>query len=168
MNFSIITGISQRKAEQKLLIFGSSEKISQGWTAIHGGGGQCDKSSIFTVENAVNHESPKKKRRQAKKAKIPQKLVENRKQEIIASLDKVADMTQSVVKGIPRVNTGSKRGSSFRGVSVNGKKWQVSLQLPDLSVKITYSNYPTQCLNMLIIGYGHGLRQETLLRRHQR
>ena len=94
---------------------------------------ECDKSSNFTAENAVDPEMPKRKRRQTKKAKIPQKLVENRKQEIIASLDKVTDMAQNVVKGIPRVNTGSKRGSSFRGVSVNGKKWQVSLQLPSNS-----------------------------------
>lgn len=96
---------------------------------------ECDISKNFTAQNAVNHEIPKKKRSQAKKAKIPQKLVENRKQEIITSLDKVSDMDESVVKGIPRVSTGSKRGSNFRGVSVNGKKWQVSLQLPSIYVQ---------------------------------
>jgi hypothetical protein len=52
-------------------------------------------------------------------------LIENRRREIISSLEKVTDGSQVVIESIPRVYTGSKRGSNFRGVSVNGKKWQV-------------------------------------------
>eukprot|EP00344_Euplotes_crassus_P003639 CAMPEP_0197004096 /NCGR_PEP_ID=MMETSP1380-20130617/18941_1 /TAXON_ID=5936 /ORGANISM="Euplotes crassus, Strain CT5" /LENGTH=179 /DNA_ID=CAMNT_0042422779 /DNA_START=272 /DNA_END=811 /DNA_ORIENTATION=- len=59
------------------------------------------------------------------KAKIPQKLIENRRREILSSLKKVTDPSKEVIKAVPRISTGSKRGSSFRGVSVNGKKWQV-------------------------------------------
>ena len=84
-------------------------------------------SPNFTTQNVEKNESLlKRKKREMKKAKIPQKLIENRRQEIIASLSKIVSEEETVVHGIPRVNTGSKRGSNFRGVSVNGKKWQVS------------------------------------------
>ena len=68
----------------------------------------------------------KPRRKAMKKAKIPQNLIENRKQEILTSLEKVSDASDEVIKAVPRISTGSKRGSNYRGVSVNGKKWQVS------------------------------------------
>ena len=68
----------------------------------------------------------KTKKRGGKKAKIPQKLIENRRQEIITSLGKITEASSEVIKAVPRISTGSKRGSNYRGVSVNGKKWQVS------------------------------------------
>lgn len=73
----------------------------------------------------------KTRKRELNKTKIPQKLIENRRQEIIASLDKIKEEDEVVIQSIPRVYTGSKRGSNFRGVSVNGKKWQVSTRLPN-------------------------------------
>ena len=82
--------------------------------------------SNFTVENAHPEKYQKKRRKLANKAKIPQNLIENRKQEIISSLEKIED-SNKVIEGIPRVYTGSKRGSNYRGVSVNGKKWQVNI-----------------------------------------
>jgi hypothetical protein len=72
-------------------------------------------------------QAQKKKARNLNKTKIPQKLIENRRQEILSSLSKVDDEAQIVVKSVPRISTGSKRGSHFRGVSVNGKKWQVRI-----------------------------------------
>jgi hypothetical protein len=86
-------------------------------------------SQKFTSQNVVNNQvqPQKKKTRNLNKEKIPQKLIENRRQEILASLAKVTDQAQTVVKSVPRVSTGSKRGSHFRGVSVNGKKWQVRI-----------------------------------------
>jgi hypothetical protein len=44
----------------------------------------------------------------------------------MTSLSKITDLDKVVIENIPRAHTGSKRGSNFRGVSVNGKKWQVS------------------------------------------
>ena len=83
--------------------------------------------SLITSENMGQPDgcSKNKKKKDSEKTKIPQKLIDNRRQEIISSLDKIFDLEQVVVHGIPRVYTGSKRGSNFRGVSVNGKKWQV-------------------------------------------
>jgi hypothetical protein len=68
-----------------------------------------------------------KKKKSATKVKIPQKLIDNRRQEIVDSLHKIPDDDQIVINGVPRAFTGSKRGSNFRGVSVNGKKWQVRI-----------------------------------------
>uniref|UniRef100_A0A7S3J5K1 AP2/ERF domain-containing protein n=1 Tax=Euplotes harpa TaxID=151035 RepID=A0A7S3J5K1_9SPIT len=84
-------------------------------------------SPCLTSENIEDSPSAMKKtrKRELNKTKIPQKLIENRRQEIIASLDKIKEEDEVVIQSIPRVYTGSKRGSNFRGVSVNGKKWQV-------------------------------------------
>ena len=81
----------------------------------------------ITAENLESDHanSKKSKKRDVVKVKIPQKLIDNRRQEIISSLKKITDNEQVVIESIPRVYTGSKRGSNFRGVSVNGKKWQV-------------------------------------------
>lgn len=83
--------------------------------------------ALLTSENMGQWDGSlkNKKKRDSDKAKIPQKLIDNRRQEIISSLEKISNEEQIVVHGIPRVYTGSKRGSNFRGVSVNGKKWQV-------------------------------------------
>lgn len=95
------------------------------------------KSSNLTAQNVEKQDSLKTKKRETKKVKIPQKLIDNRRQEIIASLNKIADEQEVVIKNIPRVNTGSKRGSNFRGVSVNGKKWQVCTIISIKYAKIT-------------------------------
>jgi len=67
----------------------------------------------------------KRRRKTGNKTKIPQKLIESRLQEIHSSLEKISNPSTIVIKAVPRAFTGSKRGSNFRGVSVNGKKWQV-------------------------------------------
>jgi hypothetical protein len=77
-----------------------------------------------------------KKKKSATKVKIPQKLIDNRRQEIIDSLHKIPDDDQVVINGVPRAFTGSKRGSNFRGVSVNGKKWQVRNILPNIYYRL--------------------------------
>jgi hypothetical protein len=77
-----------------------------------------------------------KKKKCVNKVKIPQKLIDNRRQEIVDSLAKIPDDDQIVIKGVPRAFTGSKRGSNFRGVSVNGKKWQVRILLPKIYYRL--------------------------------
>ena len=82
--------------------------------------------TLLTSENMGQSENcMKNKKKDSNKTKIPLKLIDNRRQEIISSLEKIIDSDHVVVHGIPRVYTGSKRGSNYRGVSVNGKKWQV-------------------------------------------
>jgi len=88
----------------------------------------CNSENVAS-EKAQSMDNNKRRRKQTNKDKIPEKLIENRKQEIIASLEEIKDLEKTVISGIPRVYTGSKRGSNFRGVSVNGKKWQVSTSL---------------------------------------
>lgn len=78
----------------------------------------------------------KSKRKAANKAKIPQNLIENRKQEILTSLEKVSDASKEVIEAVPRISTGSKRGSNYRGVSVNGKKWQVRYLFANLTIQV--------------------------------
>lgn len=87
---------------------------------------EYDLPSQVTADDKNDSNSKQKKRTKVVKDKIPQKLIDNRKEEIILSLNKVQDASRVMIEGIPRVYTGSKRGSNYRGVSVNGKKWQVS------------------------------------------
>lgn len=95
--------------------------------------------NVASVGDAKNKRCSKQRRnREANKEKIPQKLIENRRQEIISSLVSVTSDEEVVITGIPRVYTGSKRGSNFRGVSVNGKKWQVSTLIKPISNFTTY------------------------------
>mmetsp|Transcript_1059 Transcript_1059/g.931 ORF Transcript_1059/g.931 Transcript_1059/m.931 type:complete len:269 (+) Transcript_1059:19-825(+) len=82
-------------------------------------------STTSEKKMSIKGTEEKKCKKGGKKAKIPQKLVENRRQEILASLEKVSEDSETVIEAVPRAYTGSKRGSNFRGVSVNGKKWQV-------------------------------------------
>jgi len=87
----------------------------------------------------------KRKRKTGNKTKIPQKLIENRLQEIHSSLEKISNPSTIVIKAVPRAFTGSKRGSNFRGVSVNGKKWQVCT----LSFSFYFTKYASSNLNFL-------------------
>lgn len=120
----------------------------------------------ITAENLESDHahSKKSKKREVVKVKIPQKLIENRRQEIISSLKKISDSEQVVIESIPRVYTGSKRGSNFRGVSVNGKKWQVCVfNNPVTPLQHTLKH----SLMLYNVGNGNGLRKEKILRRNQ-
>lgn len=125
------------------------------------------RSQPITSENVeCKSQALKRKKKDSSKVKIPQNLIENRRREIISSLDKVTEDSEVVIESIPRVYTGSKRGSNFRGVSVNGKKWQV---WPMFFYKIftTYVNtVPNFTVQVMVMGFGKkryygGIKDET-------
>ena len=77
--------------------------------------------------------------------RIVQKSRLNELKEVV---NEILEDNAVIIKGLFDQNKNAKRGSKFRGVSKNGKKWQVILLQG----------------NLLLIGDGNGQHDEVLLR----
>jgi hypothetical protein len=73
----------------------------------------------------------------------------SRLKELKAVVKEITDENVIIIEGIYRYRKNLKRGSKFRGVSKNGKKWQVS------------HSFST---HLLLLGDGDGQHEEVLLR----